>query len=101
VLACLDGRVPDLSPEDERKLDQLRRVYDDVRESPLTITQSSAVGRIARTALVPTLSFLALAAVEGYVERVLDEFLDWLGSLGWFASRSNPASTPGGCPLGC
>lgn len=77
---ALMARVPDLSPEDERRLDQLRKVYDDVRESPLTITRSSAVGRIVRTALVPTLSFVALAAAEGYVERVLNKFLDWFGS---------------------
>jgi len=38
------------------------------------------VGRILRTVLVPTLSFVALAAAEGYVERVLNEFLDWFGS---------------------
>jgi hypothetical protein len=76
---ALMARVPDLSPEDERRLDQLRKVYDDVRESPLTTSPSSAVGRVLRTALVPTLSFLALAAAEGYVERVLNKFLDWFG----------------------
>jgi hypothetical protein len=77
---ALIARVPDLSPEDERKLALLRETYDAVRESPLTITPSTAAGRIVSTALVPTLAFLALAAAEGYVERVLNRMLDWLGS---------------------
>lgn len=77
---ALITRLPDLSSEDERKLDQLRKVYDDVRESPLTITPSSAVGRILSTALVPTIVFVALAVAEGYVERVVNQILDRFGS---------------------
>jgi hypothetical protein len=29
---------------------------------------------------VPTLAFVALAATEGYVERVANKILDWLGT---------------------
>jgi hypothetical protein len=77
---ALIARGPDLSPEDERKLDLLRKAHEAVRESPLTSAPLTAVGRIFGTALVPTLAFVALAATEGYVERVANRILDWLGS---------------------
>jgi hypothetical protein len=71
-------RVPDLSSEDERKLDQLRKAYDDVRDAPRTTSPSNAVGRVVRTSLVPTLTFVGLAAAEGYIGRLLNKVLDWL-----------------------
>ena len=77
---ALIARVPDLSPEDERKLDLLCKTYEAVRESPLTSPPLSAAGRIFGTALVPTLTFVAFAAAEGYVERVVNKILDGLGS---------------------
>jgi hypothetical protein len=77
---ALIARGPDLSPEDERKLALLRETYEAVRESPLTSPPLTAVGRISGTALVPTLTFAAIAAAEGYVARVLNTILDWLGT---------------------
>jgi hypothetical protein len=77
---ALIARVPDLSPEDERKLALLREAYDAVREWPLTSPPLTAAGRIFGTALVPTLAFVALAAAEGYIARVLNKILDWLGT---------------------
>jgi len=62
---ALIARVPNLSPEDERKLALLRETYDAVRESPLTSPPSTAVGRIFGTALVPTPTFIVIAAAEG------------------------------------
>jgi hypothetical protein len=39
---------------------------------------------------VPTVAFVALAAAEGYVERVVNKILDWLGT----QERTSPARPP-------
>ena len=72
-------RVPDLSGQEERKLDLLRKTYDDMRDSPEVTPVLPAALRMAGSALIPTLTFLALAAVGGYVEREMNSTLDYLG----------------------
>lgn len=75
---ALLSRVPDLSPGEERQLDQLRKARDLVAEAPTARPVWGTVGRFVATVLIPTLSFVAAAAAEGYIERVLNQVLDAL-----------------------
>lgn len=76
---ALMAQVPDLSPDDERKLRLLRESYDATRDSPTTSAPKTVAGQLARAAIVPTVAFIAMAAAESYVGRVLNKILDRFG----------------------
>lgn len=77
-LEALLSRVPDLSPEEERKLDLLRKARETVKDAPVAKPLLGTVGRVVGTVMLPTVVFFASAIAEGYIERVLNQILDAL-----------------------
>jgi hypothetical protein len=76
----LVARVPDLSIDEERRFDLLRKTYDEISRSPTTSPLMPTAGKTVRAMLIPTLTFLVLAAAEGAVERWINTILDELAT---------------------
>ncbi|HJW75140.1 MAG TPA: hypothetical protein VJ787_05665 [Thermoleophilia bacterium] len=72
-------RVPDLSTDEEHRLDLLRNTYENIAGSPTTSPLLPATGKAVGAMLIPTLAFIVAAAAEGTVERGVDAILDRLG----------------------
>lgn len=79
LVEALVARIPDLSIDEERRFDLLRKTYEEIGRSPTTSPIMPTAGKAIRAMLIPTLTFLVLAAAEGTIERGVNAILDRLG----------------------